>query len=82
MDVFGNAVEIANGDATPSVSDDTDFGSSPVSVSVDHVFTIQNNGNANLTLTDASPYVTVTGADFQLITPYPIPFGLRRVLRG
>ena len=64
MDVFGNGVEIADGDTTPSAADDTDFGQQNVtSGSVTNTFTIQNNGTLDLNLTDPSPYVTITGAN-------------------
>jgi hypothetical protein len=65
------AGDVPDDDTTPSVAEGTEFGNSPTGVSVDRTFTIQNTGDADLNLTDASPYVTVTGADFQLITPYP-----------
>jgi hypothetical protein len=63
--------DVADGDTTPTAVEGNEFGSSPVTVSVDHTFTIQNTGNVDLILTDASPYVIVTGADFQLIAPNP-----------
>ena len=63
--------DVVDGDTDPTAAEGNEFGNSPVSVSVDHTFTIQNTGTADLNLTDASPYVTVTGADFTLITPYP-----------
>ncbi len=64
MDVFGNGVEIASGDTTPSAADDTDFGQQNVtSGSVANTFTIQNNGNLDLNLTDPSPFVSITGAN-------------------
>ena len=69
MDVFGNGIEIVNGDATPAVADDTDYGQVDVVAGlVQHTFTIQNNGNASLNLTDPDPFVTITGdvADFTL----------------
>ncbi len=72
MDVFGNGVEIVDGDTTPDVADDTDYGQTDVtSGSVVHIFTIQNNGTADLNLTDPSPFVAITGtnaADFTLTT--------------
>lgn len=47
--VYGNDVEIVNGDGTPSESDHTHFGSvSVANGSVNRVFTISNNGNADL----------------------------------
>ncbi len=61
--VTGRDVEIASGDATPSVADDTDFGNAPVSgATVTHTFKIRNPGSAVLTLTGGSPHVSVSGA--------------------
>ncbi|MEA3349154.1 MAG: choice-of-anchor D domain-containing protein, partial [Chloroflexota bacterium] len=51
MDVEGIGVSINAGDSTPSIADDTDFGSADVSGGmVDHTFTIENTGSANLTI--------------------------------
>ena len=69
IDIQGNAISIASGDTTPSVSDDTDFGSHDIAVGSNaNTFTILNTGTAALNLTAASPYVTITGhtADFTL----------------
>ncbi len=69
MDVQGNSVSIADGDTTPSTTDDTDFGSLDISApAVAHTFTIENTGNVDLNLT-GSPRVTVSGphaADFSV----------------
>ena len=63
MDVEGNAVSIADGDATPSTTDDTDFGSADISTgTVDHVFTITNTGSGALNLT-GTPKVQITGVN-------------------
>jgi hypothetical protein len=71
--IEGNATEIVSGDATPDTADDTDYGDVDYnSGSVAHTFTIKNTGNANLDLTDPSPYITMTGdtGDFTLtVTP-------------
>ena len=62
MDVQGQSISIADGDATPDVADDTDFGSADILTgTVDHTFTIFNTGSAALNLTDASPYVVISG---------------------
>ncbi len=51
IEIQGNAVEILDGDTTPSVSDDTDFGNVEVSGgSTSHTFTIKNTGGADLTV--------------------------------
>jgi len=61
IDVQGNGNSIADGDATPSTTDDTDFGSAGISSGTgDHVFTIQNTGSAALSLT-GSPIVSIGG---------------------
>ncbi|GEM_PF-1809369 len=63
IDIQGNNVSIADGDATPSAADHTDFGSADISTgSVDRIFTIANLGNLNLNLT-GSPRVQITGAN-------------------
>ncbi len=62
---------------TPSVTNDTDFGSHDITVGSNvNVFTIQNTGSASLNLTGASPYVVITGdtGDFTLsVVPIDIP---------
>jgi hypothetical protein len=67
MDVRGNGVSIADGDATPGLADHTDFGSADVSGgTVNRTFTIANTGTAALDLT-GTPLVAVSGthaADF------------------
>jgi len=50
MDVQGNGISIADGDITPSIADDTDFGTVNVGSSVTHTFTIYNTGTGDLTL--------------------------------
>ncbi|RMB63854.1 choice-of-anchor D domain-containing protein [Dokdonia sinensis] len=65
MDVYGNSIEIANGDTTPTTADHTDFGSSNVGSPVTHTFTIQNTGTLNLTTT--TPIITGS-ANFTLDT--------------
>ncbi|MCI0538062.1 MAG: choice-of-anchor D domain-containing protein, partial [Verrucomicrobiales bacterium] len=63
MNINGNAVSIGDGDATPSVSDGTDFGSADISTgSVNHTFTILNTGSASLNL-NGSPRVQLGGAN-------------------
>ncbi len=69
MDIQGNSISILDGDSSPSAADHTDFGSLNVSSgSVSRTFTIENSGTANLLLTDASPYVSISGhtLDFTL----------------
>jgi hypothetical protein len=67
MDVKGLNVSIADSDATPSLADDTDFGSVSITGgTVSHVFTIENTGSLSLNL-NGNPRVAVGGpnaADF------------------
>jgi hypothetical protein len=66
INVLGNSVVIADGDATPDAGDHTDFGSvAECSGSVARTFTIQNTGNANLTV--GTPVIGGThAADFSV----------------
>lgn len=62
ISVQGNATDITDGDAVPSSTDHTDFGSIDVSSgTIIRTFTIQNTGTATLSLTDSSPYVIIGG---------------------
>jgi hypothetical protein len=63
MDVQGGGSSIADGDSTPSAGDATDFGLEYVtSGAVEHVFTIENTGQAVLYLTGL-PLVQISGAN-------------------
>lgn len=62
MNVKGNSTSIADGDATPTTNDDTDFGSVGVGSNHSHTFTIENLGTANLTLS-GNPKVAVGGTN-------------------
>ncbi|MBL7795860.1 MAG: choice-of-anchor D domain-containing protein, partial [Saprospiraceae bacterium] len=66
ISVFGNSIAIADGDATPDAGDHTDFGTVPeCSGSVARTFTIQNTGNANLSV--GTPVIGGThAADFSV----------------
>ncbi len=70
MDVSGLGNSIADGDVTPSLTDDTDFGNvGTTSGTNPNQFTITNTGTADLNLTGGSPLVTIGGthaADFAL----------------
>ncbi|WP_299112647.1 choice-of-anchor D domain-containing protein [uncultured Winogradskyella sp.] len=69
INLQGNGNTITDGDTTPSATDDTDFGSVDTISSVANIFTIQNTGDASLSLTSSSPYVTISGtnaADFSV----------------
>lgn len=71
INVTGNSVSIVDGDATPSTTDHTDFGTANVSGgTVIRTFTIQNLGGTALNIA-GSPRVVITGtnaADYTLTT--------------
>ncbi len=70
MDVTGNGVSIADGEAAPSAGDFTDFGSGLVGTPITRSFTIANSGSGPLNLT-GSPRVKLEGAnaaDFSVST--------------
>ena len=77
MDVSGGGNAIADGDTTPSTTDDADFGNIAVAGGTNaHTFTITNSGTAPLNLTGGPPRVTITGthaADFGLTTDATTP---------
>ncbi|HNW50676.1 MAG TPA: choice-of-anchor D domain-containing protein, partial [Prolixibacteraceae bacterium] len=71
INIKGNSVSIADGDAAPDLADHTDFGNADiVSGSVVRTFTIENLASGTLSLTDPSPYVVISGAttEFSLTT--------------
>jgi len=78
IDVRGRGQSIADGDLTPSLDDDTAFGSVNVQGGIKtHVFTVHNVGSENLTLTDAPHAVQVDQAEFTVAAQptSPIPPG-------
>ncbi len=69
MNVQGDGNAIIDGDTSPAITDDTEFGNVDINGgSNTNTFTIENPGSAVLNLTDASPYVSITGhtSDFTL----------------
>ena len=76
MDVQGNDISILDGDTVPSTTDGTDFGDAAAAgETVEHTFTIENAGGADLNLT-GSPRVEITGthaADFSVTTQPDFP---------
>ncbi len=63
INVKGNSTVIANGSATPSTTDGTDFGSAAATAGLaSRSFTIENTGTAALNLT-GSPRVALSGAN-------------------
>lgn len=65
INIQGNGVSIVDGDSTPDIVDDTDFGSvNIVASTVVKTFTIQNTGTSALLLTDViSPYINISGTN-------------------
>jgi len=69
IDVQGLGQSIPNGDDTPSVDDDTQFGSVAVAGgAATHTFTLRNDGSENLILTDAPDAVGVDQTAFRVTT--------------
>ncbi|PIY09069.1 MAG: hypothetical protein COZ18_08995 [Flexibacter sp. CG_4_10_14_3_um_filter_32_15] len=65
INVVSNSTSILNGDDTPSLADNTDFGSQLTCAGfVRKTFTIQNTGTLDLIITD----ITLTGTDFTFPT--------------
>lgn len=58
INVLGNAVNIVDGDASPTTADHTDFGNVAINAPFDRVFTIQNQQPGSLVVTG----ITITGA--------------------
>lgn len=69
INIQGNSVNIASGDATPSTADHTDFGSTVLGTPIVRTFTIQNTGGANLVLDN--PAVLLNETDSFSITQQP-----------
>ena len=61
INIKGNGNTIADGDTTPTSTDDTDFGNVDVGSNSTNTFTIENSGLASLTISGLSPYVTLSG---------------------
>ncbi len=74
INIQGNSVSISDGDVTPSSGDYTDFGATPLAGgTVVRTFTISNTGDAVLSLTGASPYITIGGTNSADFTVTAIP---------
>lgn len=74
IELEGNNTVILDGDISPSTVDDTDYGNINVTgSSLTHTFTINNLGSLDLDLTDASPYVSITGPNAGDFTLSSIP---------
>ncbi|MFD2725639.1 choice-of-anchor D domain-containing protein [Hyunsoonleella rubra] len=74
INIQGNATNIADGDTTPDLSDDTDFGDVDITAGTNaNTFTIENTGTVDLNLTGGSPYVSITGTHAADFTVTAIP---------
>ena len=80
MNVKGNNTVIADGDVTPSLLDWTDFDSTNIGSPITRVYTIENVGTMNLSLTGI-PLVSISGSpDFTVVSQPTTPIqGLRSV---
>jgi hypothetical protein len=73
IELRGNGQPIANGDTTPSSSDDTDLGTVRIGGTLTSIFSVASTGTAGLFLT-GEPIVTLTGSpDFSLVTQPSTP---------
>jgi hypothetical protein len=70
IDVLGNAMSIANGDATPSLADHTDFGITYLNAILTRTFTVENPGDADLVL--GAPTIP---AGYSLVGGFPTTIG-------
>ncbi|MFI1770297.1 choice-of-anchor D domain-containing protein [Thalassobellus citreus] len=75
INIQGNSTDIATGDTTPSITDDTNFGSVLESGGTNvNIFTIQNLGtSSSLNLTGVSPYAIISGTHASDFTVTTIP---------
>ncbi|MBV1887967.1 MAG: choice-of-anchor D domain-containing protein, partial [Urechidicola sp.] len=72
IEITGSGNTINDGDTTPSLTDDTDFGNIDVAAGTNaNIFTLSNIGCSVLNLTDLSPFISITGThagDFSITT--------------
>ncbi|WP_083478207.1 LamG-like jellyroll fold domain-containing protein [Lacinutrix himadriensis] len=74
IDVKGNNNLIPDGDTTPLIVDNTNFGSANSYITITRPFTIHNTGTANLNISSISLSNTT---DFTIVgTPYATPVGI------
>ncbi|MFA3783789.1 choice-of-anchor D domain-containing protein [Melioribacteraceae bacterium 4301-Me] len=74
IDIKGNGIAILNGDSSPRINNNTDFGNvNIVTDAIEKEFVIENTGLALLSLTGTSPYITITGDSLDF-TVTQIPF--------
>lgn len=68
--VEGNSIEIADGDATPSATDHTDFGDVLTTSILARTFKIKNSGTGTISLT-GTPTVSISGDAVFTVTTQP-----------
>ena len=74
INITGNGISIVNGDVTPDVADDTDFGQVDTTTgSVTNTFTIENLGTSDLTL--AGNVLVIGSSDFTISVQPSSPIG-------
>lgn len=71
----GNNISIADGDITPSVSDNTDFGTVGVALANTHSFTLENPGPGNLTVSDIS-FTGINASEYSLVGAPAFPWSI------
>ena len=70
IDIQGNEISIVDGDTTPSVLDQTNFGITDTSTPIPHTFNIYSLGSSSLTINST---VSITGANAGLFLATAIP---------
>lgn len=70
IDIKGNGMSIVNGDTTPSTTDHTNFGTTPIGMPVNRIYTIVNIGDEDLNLT-GSPFVNLMSCTGFSLTQQP-----------
>ncbi|RXP49347.1 choice-of-anchor D domain-containing protein, partial [Lutibacter sp. HS1-25] len=71
INVLGNGVSILDDDITPSVTDNTDFGSVAIGSSLVKTFTIENSGDLDLNISS----ITSANSDF-VVSSLSVPFSV------
>lgn len=75
VNLVGNSVTIADGDATPSTADFTDFGSLNIGGNLTKTFTIQNTGSGSLAIS-AIAFSGTNASEFTLMTSLTYPLNI------
>lgn len=74
MDLLGNNISIMDGDVTPAVADNTDFGNVNTGTAVTKTFTIKNDGPGMLKVTGIN-FIGTNAADF-VVTGATFPMNI------